>query len=483
MGSSAVKLTISKMLTMVISMVVSMLLSRFRTLDEYGTYSQMMLVINLVTAIFMLGLPNSINYFLAKEENIEGQRRFIATYYSFSTILSVLAGILLVLCIPLIVKYFNNPYIESFAYFMAIYPWTRIILNGIDNMLIVFHKTSLLLAFRLLNSLLLLLNVILVGVLSLGFREYMLFLVLSESLCTLLVYLISFSLVKGFKFSIDFKYVKNILGFTLPIGMASVVGTLCTEFDKLFIGHVYDTEQMAIYSNAAKELPVTIIATSIAAVVMPQIVKLVQRGNDIKAIELWKHSVALSYIFICFIVTGVTVYARDVISILYSEKYVSGVPVFIIYSLILLLRCTYFGTMLNAKGKTRFIFYSSIITLVLNIILNFICYAVFGFIGPAIASFLSMLVTVLLQLRYTASVYKIPYCSVFPWKAISKITVINIIVGAVFWYLKKIVTLDKYIGSEWESVALGVLWGAVYILLMYKYIKSEWTAFNSGEEG
>ena len=62
-GSDALKLTISKLITMAIALVNAMLLSRFRTLEEYGTYSQLLLIINLATTFFMLGLPNSINYF------------------------------------------------------------------------------------------------------------------------------------------------------------------------------------------------------------------------------------------------------------------------------------------------------------------------------------------------------------------------------------------------------------------------------------
>ena len=67
-GSDAIKLTGSKIITMFIALISSMLLSRFRSLTEYGTYSQLLMAINLVCSIIMLGLPNSINYFLAKTE-------------------------------------------------------------------------------------------------------------------------------------------------------------------------------------------------------------------------------------------------------------------------------------------------------------------------------------------------------------------------------------------------------------------------------
>ena len=58
LGKDTVLLTISKMMTLVITMLTGMMLSRFRSFEEYGTYSQLMLVVTLFTSIFMLGLPN-----------------------------------------------------------------------------------------------------------------------------------------------------------------------------------------------------------------------------------------------------------------------------------------------------------------------------------------------------------------------------------------------------------------------------------------
>jgi len=69
-------------------MITAMLLSRFRTLEEYGTYSQLLMVINIATTFFMLGLPNSINFFLARAENNNERQKFLSVYYTLSTVLS-----------------------------------------------------------------------------------------------------------------------------------------------------------------------------------------------------------------------------------------------------------------------------------------------------------------------------------------------------------------------------------------------------------
>ena len=123
----SLSLSAAKITSMVLSLVTTMLLSRFRTLSEYGTYSQMLMVITLMINLFMIGLPNSINYFLSIARTEEDRAKFLSVYYTASTILSALIGLLLVLAVPVLVSYFRNQYIKRFIYFIALYQWNRII--------------------------------------------------------------------------------------------------------------------------------------------------------------------------------------------------------------------------------------------------------------------------------------------------------------------------------------------------------------------
>ena len=94
-GRDAMILTSSKVLANVFSMISAMLLARVRTLSENGTYAQLTIIITLASSVIMLGLPNSINYFLAKQNTIEEKRKFLSVFYTAATILSVVMGIVL----------------------------------------------------------------------------------------------------------------------------------------------------------------------------------------------------------------------------------------------------------------------------------------------------------------------------------------------------------------------------------------------------
>ena len=480
-GVDALKLTASKIITLAIVMITAMLLSRFLTLEEYGTYSQILLAINLITSLLMLGLPNSINYFLARAESKEEMQKFLSVYYTLSTLLSIAVGLALVCVAPLIIKYFNNELIKTFVYFFTVYPWTKIISSGIDNILIVYKKTSMLLIYRVSNSIALLLIILIVQTLKLNFDTYMILFLAVEVVFAASVFIIVKGLSKKLYISLDTDLIKKILTFSIPIGLASAVGTLNIEIDKLMIGNFFDVEHLAIYTNASKEMPVTIIAMSLTAVLMPQLVRLLKKNKNNEAIELWSSATLLAYTFICVLATVFFVFAPDVMTLFYSEKYLPGVSVFRVFNIVLLLRCTYFGMILNSKGKTRFIFYSSIASLVLNVILNYVLYYKLGFIGPAIATLLSQATINILQLVYSCRITNIKFKKIMPWNKMTIITVMNLLLGVILYFIKDYILLEKIVGSIIESIILGCIGGLLYLVICFVPIKMLWKSLNKGD--
>ncbi|MBQ3182844.1 MAG: polysaccharide biosynthesis protein [Clostridia bacterium] len=490
LGADATLLTFSKVATSGIAMVMTMLLSRFRTLEEYGTYSQILMVVNLVTSILMLGFPKSLNYFLAKTDAKEEKQKFLSLYYTLNTILSFLVGGALVLSVGLIEKYFDNYTIRGFLYFLALFPWTKIVCSSVENLLIVYKKPKMLVAFRIINGLALLLSVMVVQWFGWTFKDYMLIYVLVEAAFSVAVYLIAAKVSGGIRPYLSTKMMKTVFAFSIPLGLASVVGTLNVELDKLLIGALMDTESFAVYSNAAKELPVTMIASSFTAVLLPQMVKMLKKEDRRGAIKLWGNATTLSMVLIAVIGVGCFVYAEDVIKILYSEKYIEGVWVFRLYSLHLLMRCTYYGMVLNSIGKTGFIFWCSIGALGSNAALNLVLFKIFELFGqsivaPAVATLISTTSMAILQLAVTAKSLDIRFRDVFPWKQSAGILLVNIAFGVVFWGIKAVSPLDSVFsgitlsdkpldGSVIESVILGCVWAIAYFAVMFKTIKKKW---------
>ncbi len=478
-GWDALKLAISKILTLAITLIITMLLSRFRTLEEYGTYSQLILVVSLFSSIFILGLPSSINYFLARAENQNEQQEFLSVYYTLSTLLSILIGICLFALATPIAAYFKNDCLKEYIYFLALFPWSYIISLSIEHVLIVYQKTKFLIYYRLIYSLAMLAPILLVWWQNWTFSTYMQLFLSINIIFTIAIYFIVNNLCGHLDLLLNRKLIKHIFIFSLPIGFANVVSLLDAQLDKLFIGYILNTEQLAIYANASKELPLSIIAVSLTSVLLPKMTKMLKNNDNTNAVKAWKYSIEISFILISVIVFGIITFADDVITFLYSEKYLEGVNVFRIYTLILLFRCTYFGIVLNASGNTKSIFKCHLLALFLNVIFNPIFYYLFGFIGPALATIITLIPADLYLLLKTSNIININIKEMFPFKLAIQAIIINTFFAVIFYKIKYLVGLDIYVGSFCESFLLGLVWLLIHLLLFNKKLVNNWQNLNN----
>lgn len=478
-GNETIRVSIAKILAQALTLVAAMLMSRFLTLEEYGTYSQIVLVITMLTSLFMLGLPNSMNYFMGRAEDNEQRREFLSIYYTLCTLLCLVVGAVSCAGTPLIISYFNNPLVGSVWFFLLLYPLGRIITYTAENLYVVYHKTENLLKFRVFYSACLVGSIVISHAFRLSFQMYMaLFLSVSLGFASF-VYISAYKLSGGISFSLSLPFIKRILVFSIPLGLASAVGTINIELDKFMVGRFVDTSTLAIYTNASKEMPVTIIAAAFTAVMLPKFALYMKEKKHREVATMWGSATKISFMIMCYIAIGMYVYAPDCLRVLYSEKYVLGANIFRIYCLVLLMRATYFGIVLNSSGHSKLIFYSALAALALNCLLNYFFYIWFGLIGPAIATLISQIVINAFQLMYSGKILNISIKDIFPWKDLGIILFINSIIGISFYYIKIALPIDEILNTEIESILLAVVWGFVEVIVFRRMGLKEWRRFNS----
>ena len=466
-AADSIVLTFSKILAGVVQILVTMILSKYRSLQEYGTFTQMLLVVSLIDSILMMGLPNSISFFLGRSKDLKSRQDFLSVYFTLNTILTVLSGVILVACIVPIQMYFKNDSIRSYWFFLAFFPWATVTSSAMENMCVSSQKTNFLIPFKICHSVSSISVALLCYLLKAPFQIYVIGYLTSEGVFALLTYFFSFFLAKQVKFSLNRTIIKSIFMFSIPIGLASAVGTLNAEIDKFMIGWFLSTEDVAIYSNAARDLPLTVFAISMTAALLPRMSGVLKDKKYEKGVEMWGKAIVISLSIIALFSLGCFTFAEDVVLFLYGDKYLPGVDVFRVFAILLMFRCTYWGMILNASGNTKFILYSSIAALLINIVLNFLLYNLFGMIGCAISSFLSTVSISFVQLFYTCKITRIPFKKIFPWKKILIIILINSTFAIIFGRVKILSTLDNYVGSFYESLILGVCWGLLYVPVLH----------------
>lgn len=125
-ATNSIMLTFVQIITTVLGLIVTKLLSVHFSLQEYGTYSQALLVTTTVTSVSILGLTNATNYFYNRTNDQKQQKVYIATIFTIQYIVGIICAFaVLMLRIP-ISRYFNN---ESLIRILPIIALTPLLTN------------------------------------------------------------------------------------------------------------------------------------------------------------------------------------------------------------------------------------------------------------------------------------------------------------------------------------------------------------------
>ncbi len=391
-STDAILLTFVKLITIALSFVVTRLLSQYLSVYDYGTYSQILLIVSTVTSVTILGMADGVNYFYCSEQNEQKRESYISTIYALQSLVSVLAGAIVMVLTKPICIYFDNPDVRRLLIFAACLPMLQNLLSMTQVLLVSVGKARLLAIRNLVVSLLRLAAVIVVVTVA---RDVAVVLATTLALDIAQVALFAVILRKNqcpirFK-SVDFRLFRTIFRYCAPMAVFTAVNTLNRDCDKYLIGLLTDTETLALYSNASKVLPFDIVASSFCTVLLPQITRFIADRRKADAVKLYRTFLEITYISTAILCCAVLAASPQVMELLYSEKYLAALPVFCVYVLVDLLRFTNITLILSAAGKTKKLMLYGIGALGLNAALNVALYWLFGTIGPAVATLLTTL--------------------------------------------------------------------------------------------
>ena len=477
-ATDSLKLSIAQIVSLAISMINIMLLSRFRSVEEYGTYSQMLMVSAIIVTFFASGFAQCINYFLANENNDKLRIRFIKSYYTIISICGVLGGLVSVLLIPWLNLYFKNEKLLDYWFFLLVYPISKILNDGVDRFFILYHKTNQLMLYKVRYGITSLITVVVAIVFDWDFKFYMVIFTIVELVFGFLVYWFVYRITNVVPFGFNYEMMKRILSFAIPMALAALVSVINKELDKLVIGGLTNTETLAVFTNAAKELPITVFSTSIYTVVMPHVVKKIQSNNTKEALNTWKESIKLASLIMCFFCVSFFVFAPQVISVLYSDKYLPGLSVFRIYLLTELFRLTYYGMVLNANKQTKLILFSSIGAMVVNLVLDMVLFKLIGINGPAWATVASVAAMNMFQLISTKMLLNVSFLDLYPVAYIFKSVLLNVLLAIPFAKIQNLSFKYLSINHNFITIIIGIIWMFCYFFLIRKKVKVIWKSLN-----
>lgn len=378
-----------KIVTIGLGLITTRLLSQYLSIFDYGTYSLIQLVVSSTVSITILGMMDGINYFFCSEKD-EGKRdAYIATIYLLQFSVSLLAGCVIVCAGGQICLYLGTAEARRLMIYAAVLPFLQNILSMTQVLMLSVGKAKVLAVRNLVISLLRLLIVILV-IVFVGSVGIILFMTCILDAAQIIVFFFmlkkSGCIVHLRKASIQL--LRPIIHYCLPMAVYTALNTINRDCDKYIIAAMTNTETLAVYTNASKKLPFDLITSSFITVLLPKITRLISNKEEQETVKVYRAFLEFSYSSTIILACGAIAAAPQLMNLLYTEKYLSGISIFVVYILVDIMQFTNITLILSASGKAKTLMLLSGGSIVLNIGMNFLLFHLLGVIGPAIATLL-----------------------------------------------------------------------------------------------
>lgn len=415
---------ISKGLSAALLIFTSALMVRSFSKGDYGTYLQIMLVVNTTILIAFFGIPHSIYYYYHQVSNkktllirsffvilfVSGLGAFFV--YAFSR---QLAGLL------------NNSDIERYTIPLCVLIMLQTPAYLKDPVLICHGRLVLNAWLTIIFSIVTFSPIIIGSILRVPIAVLLQWSIFA-GIINFILFLASFGTVlKQLSLSLQpdagngnalskvslwqqFKY-------SFPIGLASQFGVMGQQLDQYVISMLFRPADFAVYTRGAMRIPIlSSINYTIGDVLMPKYMQTFQ-NRDIAGFMKYYHASIekvskLNYPIFMFLFVA----APAIIGIVYTPRYIEAADIFRVYLLFLVTEVAVYGIVPRISGKTYILTYYTVYNVVMNVVMSLILVKLLGIIGAALAAVIVTSTSSLFVLYVSCGILGVSFREIFPWK-------------------------------------------------------------------
>ncbi len=260
--------------------------------------------------------------------------------------------------------------------------------------------------------------------------------------------------------------IRRQIRFSSPLGISSMMNRMNFFVDKFVVSLLLSAAAYANYTIGAQEAPIIrAIPFAVGSVLISRYVRLEIQSKKKELLQLWHKGIEKTSLLVLPLGILSIVIAPDLIKLIASSKhtsYAAAVIPFQIYNLIVLLRVTNYGSILQAFDDTKGILYMSLNLLLANIILSIPFTIMFGIIGTAISALLANVYNWVIIMRRIAGHMEISFFDVLPLRFYGKILTTCVSAGIVVWLFRVyyLSSVSVWIGLAFSISIFFLLFGA-----------------------
>lgn len=437
-------LMIGRGASLLISFVTPLFLVRYFSTTQYGEYRQMMLILISFSSILPLGFTNSLYFFLPSYPDDK------AVYLSRTITILFLTGIVFSVVFIMfnqqIAAFMKNDHLHVYYVPLSLTVGMLMLSLIIETVLVVENKVKLSTQIMTYTQLLRMAVIILCGIWGgVTYIVYgLLFLFTIKTVGSIIYFRVNY---QSTILTLNKRKTKEHLNYALTLGLGGIFATLSEVADKYIVSNLLGVESFAIYAVGCYELPfIALVFGSIADVALPSVVRYKQRNATDEVIRLWHYSIESSMLIGIPMFVSFCVFANQFIVTVFTDKYAAAVPVFRIALLTVLLEATRYGMITRAYARTGFMFFVSLVSLLLMVATCYIGITCYGMVGAISSVMGARLFMVTAEILYTKYILSLKWHRLLPFSYITKIALLSVTSAAISYMLvRNLPELNKWL--------------------------------------
>ena len=383
----------------------AMIFARFLGPEQYGIYSLAIITISIITPLASFGIPSSLGRYIPQYEEKGMLKHFFLKIFKYTFLSSISVSILLIIFSEYLSKIIYNT--TNYTHIIIICALIVSLTVGYRNLFSSFSglrnfKIRSLLEFFF-TALLTILGILILVI----FNKFAKDLLLVNLVCYLLITAIFGYLLFKHLFRLDFQNEKIVgSGFFHKLFKYSIwyvftpwVMTLFRYTDRLLLNRFLSLKDVGIYAVIGNFTGlVFMVGLLFNSILLPNLAKDWEKGEKKKVLDKINLCSRVLIIFSLGLAILFVIFKKELISVLYGEKYLLGLTTvnLFIFAYLINLIWSIVAIYSDLIEKTYMHFIPSIIGVFLNFILNSKFIPLWGMKGAITATSISFLIMLLI---------------------------------------------------------------------------------------
>jgi O-antigen/teichoic acid export membrane protein len=400
--------------------VVPVVLVRLFDQATFGTYKQLFLVYGTLYGLAQLGVAESLYYFIPRRPSEAG--KYAANAMGTLAVAGVACAAALTLAAPMLGSWMMNPGLAGTLPLLGAF-LALMLTSALFEIVLVARVRYQTAAWIYASSDLARASFLLAAALAIGGVRGLLWGAVGFAAARVLVML--WLLARGLEFTLrpSLTLWREQWVYTVPFALAVAVDVVQANLHNYVVAARFDPATFAIYAVGCLQIPLVDVLTTSSANVM--MVAMARDGIDRRvgdALALWHDTTRRLALIIFPIVAFLVALAPQVITVLFTGRYLASVPVFQLWTCSLVLAVPCVDAVLRACADTRFLLGLNLLRLLMVVLLITWCLDRFGLPGAVLVMLISTAATRALAVVRICRLTGARTAAVLPWRALATTT-------------------------------------------------------------